>query len=487
MKNIVFVYDNIMKPNKKIKTVIGERSYADIILRRKKLYDRFIEVLNNKKYIKQIIRINSIEDIKELKTKVQSINNVNIVHIFSNYLFSDEEQFNIIIDKSCYINENIFVKQNEDMVMLMYNNDKDYVHFLENYKANKQNLIEATEQKMDVNCFINLEKYNNFLNYISGGFDARFFNKMTSDENIVIKKSTDKKKIKKEYEYYKLLPDEAKKWMVLPYNYTETETDASYTMERIFMPDLAIRWTHGAIGINEFKMILDKLFYYIQTRKKKEISAEQYKKIKNDLYVEKLEKRVEQLKEHPKFEIMAEYIKKGTDYKTIDDIVEQYKKMYYALDDRKEKYVSVIGHGDLCFSNILYNEEVNMIRLIDPKGALTEEELWTNPYYDIAKLSHSICGLYDFFNCGLYEISLNQELKFKLNIQYDNYEYKKIFKDVLKENGFEYNRIRIYEASLFLSMLPLHMDYPKKVFGFLLNGISILEEIEKNERDEKSN
>ena len=65
MKNIVFVYDNIMKPNKKIKTVIGERSYADIILRRKKLYDRFIEVLNNKKYIKQIIRINSIEDIKE--------------------------------------------------------------------------------------------------------------------------------------------------------------------------------------------------------------------------------------------------------------------------------------------------------------------------------------------------------------------------------------------------------------------------------------
>ena len=39
--------------------------------------------------------------------------------------------------------------------------------------------------------------------------------------------------------------------------------------------------------------------------------------------------------------------------------------------------------------------------------------------------------------------------------------------------------VRIYEASLFLSMLPLHIDYPQKVFGFLLNAINILKEIEK--------
>ena len=38
---------------------------------------------------------------------------------------------------------------------------------------------------------------------------------------------------------------------------------------------------------------------------------------------------------------------------------------------------------------MLYSKEINLLRLIDPKGALTEEDLWTNPYYDIAKLSHS--------------------------------------------------------------------------------------------------
>ena len=118
-----------------------------------------------------------------------------------------------------------------------------------------------------------------------------------------------------------------------------------------------------------------------------------------------------------------------------------------------------------------------MIKLIDPKGALEEKDLWTNPYYDIAKLSHSICGLYDFFNCGLYDIDLDEDLKFRLDIQFNNTEYEDIFKKYLKNNKFDYKVIRLYEASLFLSMLPLHMDYPKKVFGFLLNGISIMESL----------
>ena len=86
--------------------------------------------------------------------------------------------------------------------------------------------------------------------------------------------------------------------------------EASYTMERFFMPDLAIRWTHGAISVDEFEKILDRLFYYINTRSRKEISKEQYEKIEEELYIKKLEKRMENLKEHPKYEILAEYINK---------------------------------------------------------------------------------------------------------------------------------------------------------------------------------
>ena len=53
-----------------------------------------------------------------------------------------------------------------------------------------------------------------------------------------------------------------------------------------------------------------------------------------------------------------------------------------------------------------------------------------------------------------------------------------IFKEKVQENGFDYLTVRIYEASLFLSMLPLHIDNPHKVFGFILNVDRILKEIE---------
>ena len=52
-----------------------------------------------------------------------------------------------------------------------------------------------------------------------------------------------------------------------------------------------------------------------------------------------------------------------------------------------------------------------------------------------------------------------------------------IFKKYLEQNGYNYRMIRILETSLFLSMLPLHMDKPKKVFGFLQNAMNIMESL----------
>ena len=106
--------------------------------------------------------------------------------------------------------------------------------------------------------------------------------------------------------------------------------------------------------------------------------------------------------------------------------------------------------------------------------------MWTDPYYDIAKLSHSVCGNYDFFNSGAYDIQLNSEMQFELNLHFDNSKYKEIFKKYLEKSEYNYIMVRLYEASLFLSMLPLHIDNPNKVFGFLLNAINIMKEIKEN-------
>lgn len=98
----------------------------------------------------------------------------------------------------------------------------------------------------------------------------------------------------------------------------------------------------------------------------------------------------------------------------------------------------------------------------------------------MAKLSHSVCGKYDFFNNALFDIKIDGTFSYHLEIPFDNTKYVEIFKNKAEENGFDDLAIRLYEASLFLSMLPLHIDNPHKVFGFILNVKNILEEIEKD-------
>ena len=100
---------------------------------------------------------------------------------------------------------------------------------------------------------------NAFLNFITGGFDARFFNALLGDAYTVTKKSSKKEKIKSEYNFYYWLPDNMKMWFVMPFDYKEEKDFASYTMERYHMTDIAIRFVHGAVDEAEFKDILDKL------------------------------------------------------------------------------------------------------------------------------------------------------------------------------------------------------------------------------------
>ena len=55
---------------------------------------------------------------------------------------------------------------------------------------------------------------------------------------------------------------------------------------------------------------------------------------------------------------------------------------------------------------------------------------------------------------------------------------REMFVDLILQHGYNPFLCRLCEASLFLSMLPLHMDLPKKVLGFVLTAIQILKELE---------
>lgn len=482
MNRVICVYDNTIKPNLFIQSVIGEKTFGEVTLKRRSVKEKFQEIIQANTFIEEVIEFDHIWNLESVLQRLQSIKgDFKIVHFFSCFVVTDVEQAYLTFEKAKFVRKNMVVLQNESPVLFMMPNSAEYVRFIQdNYPELGTLKSYCRFDVMESIAFCNISIHANFLQYIAGGFDARFFNSVQGDEFTVTKSSKDIKKIKAEFTFYQLIPEDMKTWFVMPYHYQEFEDHACYTMERYNMTDLAIRWVHGAIDTQECANLLHKVFHFINIRKKRTVNAPDGKKIADALYLEKLDMRVQNLKIHPGYPKIAALLESGTSYASIDLLVSRYKNLYQKLSPLRGPIAfSVIGHGDLCFSNMLFNKETALIKLIDPKGALEDAQLWTDSYYDVAKLSHSICGRYDFFNNALHRISIDADLQFCLEIDFNNNTFIEIFKDFCKNNGFEYQLVRLYEASLFLSMLPLHMDNPQKVFGFILNAINILDEVER--------
>ncbi len=480
-ERILIVYDDTSKKNDIIRDVIGTKGFGEVIVKKKRLDSYFKASIE--KYFSDFEwkTISSIYEFKELAAQMeqQKSSHTKILHCFSNFIISDAEKASFSFKKIEFIEKPYAIKSNEKIVAVMFDSVKSYSDFLSLIHTSIMDSAKNIEDTFCAEGFIDISVTRNFIQCIAGNFDARFFNSLSGDEYSIIKSSTNKKKIRSEYQFYHLLPEDMKSYFVMPFNYQEDENKASYTMERLHTTDLAIKWVHGSIDSAEFSSILDKYFHFFDCRHIKEVSKEEYKKISDALYVEKVKERIDMLQKMKEAEKILAFMNASCSIKDMNSLFEKYLLLKNKVEMRtKYKYVSVIGHGDPCFANVLYNRATELLKFIDPKGALTEKDLWTNPYYDIAKLSHSICGLYDFFNNGLFDIFLDETFSLRLHIDFDNSKYKKIFYQKLCEHGFDILSVRIYEASLFISMLPLHIDNTHKVFGFILNSIRILEEIE---------
>lgn len=463
MRHLTVLYDDNRKPNRKICDITGNKSFGETIFKRVSLRDRTAEMVNAAGICSEFVNIEEYD--------FDGRSNISFMKLYSDMAINDEKAFKVLLEKSLYAKDCYKITCRGKIAAVIYPNEE----------ALLANDSEEDFFEIVTGAFTDLSDWAVFRRFITSGFDSRYFNELEGDEYTVIKHSANKEKLKKEYNFYGLLPDRMKMWFAMPFSFTENEKEASYSMERFHMTDLAIRYVHGAVSTDEFREILEKLFRFITVRQIKEVTDEEYLENARELYVDKVISRVELLKENPKFERLNNLIKCAASYDGLEEIVKRYISLYEKIMPKKSfKPLLVVGHGDLCFSNILYSREASFIKLIDPKGADTEDELYMNPYYDLAKLSHSICGQYDYFNSDLYEIVLDDDMHISLKLSSENDEYIEIFKEYLKKYDLDYKLIRLYETSLFLSMLPLHIDREKKVLGFVLNALRIMDEIEND-------
>lgn len=481
---IIVVYDDTGRKSEVITDIIGDKGFADVVVRKRRLEEYYQDEI--KKVYPGLIwkKVHSVFEYTDIVKDLSIYNECDskIMHCFSNYLISDGEKAALSFKKLIYIDTVFGVLDGKRSVAAMFPDISSYISFCRNIISgqNAWDLARDMKETFQIDGLVDIGIISNFIQCITGNFDSRYFNFLKGNEYTLVKSSSNKRKIKAEYSFYHLLPEDMKFWFVMPFHYQESDMSASYTMERLHMTDLAIKWVHGSMDEAEFEDLMDKYFFFFRSRHEKECTKEEYQKAADCLYVDKVNNRIAELKCFPEYKKIERLLSVPGDT-GIDLLVEK----YFRLKEKIEKgaiYPSrlVIGHGDPCFANALYNKSTKTLKFIDPKGALSESELWTNPYYDVAKLSHSVCGRYDFFNNALFDIKINTAFSYDLEIPFDNSNYVAIFKRKAEENGFDYLSVRLYEASLFLSMLPLHIDYPHKVFGFILNVKRLLEEIEKD-------
>jgi thiamine kinase-like enzyme len=150
--------------------------------------------------------------------------------------------------------------------------------------------------------------------------------------------------------------------------------------------------------------------------------------------------------------------------------------LYTALQDKFAQYYParsekriVLSHGDLTLSNILWDTRMGIMKLIDPRGS---EHMYMDEYYDLAKLSQSINGRYEEILEGSY---LPDAGKASLHFKNPPSKYREVlFNEYLLSLKVDIRVIRVYEAALFLSMTPMHIEDHQRIAAFLIQCSYIL-------------
>ncbi|MCI2962147.1 capsular biosynthesis protein [Shewanella sp. N2AIL] len=301
----------------------------------------------------------------------------------------------------------------------------------------------------------------------------RAFNEMTITGQVVSKKSKKKFKLEAEANWYKSVPGALRVYIPQLLATEETINQFGYKIEYLHLTALNELYVFSQLPAFAWGKIFKACCQFLQ-------DASQYQTINQnsfeDYFAGKTRARLVEFKFHTLFDIDKPLIVNGIKQLSLVSLAE-YSLEFLPKDDGRNN----ILHGDFCFSNILYDFRTCNIKVIDPRGvdASDNQSIYGNTLYDIAKLSHSVIGLYDSIIAGYFTANIkDQELEFNINV---TDRHQKIIIDFVNliHKQFGVNEIQLcaMQIQLFISMLPLHSDRPDRQLGFLGNAYRLYDRI----------
>jgi dTDP-glucose pyrophosphorylase len=306
---------------------------------------------------------------------------------------------------------------------------------------------------------------------------SRAFNSLEVNPilNTVTKVSRDDK-LRDEWNWYQRIPDELKVLAPRIVEFRELDGQIRMVQEYYGYPSLADLYVFGDIAPETWMSILRQVLRiheefrrYTGDLEPEEVSA---------MYVDKTWKRLAELREQsPDWVWMLdqdEIVVNGRPLAGLSAIEDAVRERAESLAQGAEV---CIVHGDFCFSNILYDVPNQILRLVDPRGSFGRRGIYGDSRYDMAKLRHSVGGLYDFVVFDMYRLA---ERRGVFTAEVFAPETSRIAAEYLDRMvvaaGYDLDEIAFVEGLLFLSMLPLHAGAEDRQKMMYLTALSRFEQ-----------
>jgi dTDP-glucose pyrophosphorylase len=371
------------------------------------------------------------------------------------------------------------------------------LYFFKNYNRLKKILSDLSEEKKPLGfskilsryfagepcTFVNAKKWydcGNIENYQRARIDflkIRSFNSIRHDPvyGVLIKESKNVEKIQQEITWYMSIP---RNLQIFSPRIIDTSIDkrlASYSVEFYGYHSLGDLFVFGSLDEAVWKIIINHTFEVLKKFKthKAKLAYSAYQ----EMYVEKTINRIDALKKHEYWENILDQetiIINNKEYSNIKNLVEKLPALNKKLFTKDEMCVI---HGDLCLSNILFDTSNRIIKLIDPRGDFGGYAIHGDQKYDLAKQRHSFSGLYDFIVADLFELEelSNNSYTFTIYSERKHAFIRDYFDSQVIKHGYNLENVKLIEALLFLSMIPLHEDNKKRQLAMYLNGVMLIE------------
>jgi hypothetical protein len=317
--------------------------------------------------------------------------------------------------------------------------------------------------------------------------NRRFFNCVEIDERrgIVRKSSTNAEKLLNEMKWYMELPKGLRYIAPRVFDYSFAKAEPFMEMEYYSYPALNDVYLYGDLDLSVWTRVfqaIEAVIFQMHSHRFQPTASDQLRRAMEVMYEEKTRSRLQPVIDDPRFERFrgAAVTINGQSCLGLAKCLELLPALATAVDMYSMNYFTVI-HGDLCLSNILYDRRNSFIRVIDPRGEFGDVGIFGDMRYDLAKLSHSLEGDYDFIVNGLVETSWTAAgFEFKPQLDDRHLAIKNLFhKWLLKQFAEYYEQIKLIESLLFLSMVPLHNDRFHAQEAFIARGLQTFTEVAK--------